>query len=136
MPVPTTFGTDMSGADSAVRIAVNEAPSATATATASSSTVSAVTINAGQGIITSPPLTASTVMSMIVTNSVVSSGDIVWVQTQNGTNTALVQLSTGLITVQSGTFSVVLNNTQTTAHNGTIQIAFQVCKLVSKYAVD
>lgn len=136
MPVPTTLGTDMSGADSAVRVAVIEAPTATALAVATNSALATVTINAGQGLITTPPLTTSLAYSLVVTNSVVSSGDIVWVQPQNGTNTAAVQLSAGLITVGSGTFSAVFNNTQTTAHNGTLQIAFQVQKLVTKYAVD
>ena len=136
MPIPTTLGTDYSGAQSAVRIGVNEAPQALATATASSSTVGAVTLNAGQGVITSPGLTTSLSYSLVVTNSVVSSTDIVWLSCQNGTNTASVQLSPGLVTVGNGTFSCVFNNINTAAHNGTIQFAFQIEKMIPLFQQD
>lgn len=139
MPVPTTLGTDMSRVDSALRVGVAEAPTASATALASSTataTLFIATLNAGQGLINCS-VTTNLAWSLVVTNSVVSSGDIVWVQPQAGTNTQSgLQLSAGIVTVANGTFSVVMNNVNSTAHNGSTVVAFQVQKLVSKYAVD
>ena len=136
MTIPGTTGTDKSLQQMAVMVAVQEAPTSVATATASTSTTSAVTINSGQGIITSPSLTSTTAYSLIVTNSLVSAGDIVWIGLQNGTNTAVVQASAGIVSVSTGSFSVLLNNTQTTAHNGTIQITFEIVKMLGLNVVD
>lgn len=136
MPLPGTDGTDTSLTRMASRIAVLEAPTAVATATASSSVVGAVTLNAGQGIITTPNLTTSLSYSLIVTNSLISTTDIVWVGVQNGTNTATVQLSPGIVSLAAGTFSVVLNNINTAAHNGTIQVVFEIIKMVGATTID
>ena len=136
MPFPTTLGSSKEYQDSAVMIALSTYPTATATATASDANTSAVTINAGQGIITSPALTTSTVYSLIVTNSVVSANDIVWIGLQNGTNTATVFAACGLVTVKNGSFSVMISNINTAAHNGTIQLCFGIDKPVSKTVAD
>ena len=136
MPLPGTTGTDYSLQSSAVRIGVLESPVATALATATNSASGSVTINAGQGIITSPNITTSLNYTLTVTNSLVTTGDIVWVGVQNGTNTASVALSPGLVTVGAGFFSVVFNNTNSTAHNGTLQFTFEIQKMVALNSQD
>lgn len=136
MPNPGTTGTDTRNQQMAARIAILESVTATALANATGSTSGNVTINAGQGVITSPNLTTSLSYTLTVTNSVVSSGDIVWIGVQAGTNTASVALSPGILTVGNGVFSAVFNNTNTTAHNGTLNFTFSIQKMVGFNVVD
>lgn len=136
MALPGTDGTDSSLQRMASRIGVLESVTASATASATNSTAGAVTLNAGTGIIVSPNLTTSLTYTLTVSNSLVSTTDIVWIGVQNGSNTAAVQLSTGLVTLGNGSFSVVLNNVNTQAHNGTVNIVYEIIKMVAATSVD
>lgn len=127
--VAGTRGTDSTHQKDAFIVGVEMAPISSGISSGTSG-ASSLTLNAGQGIVTTPTLTvaAGSVHTLTVTNSVVTVGDIVWAQVGNGTNT-LGQPSLASINAAAGAFTAVVQNIHgSSAFAGTLNVAFQVLK--------
>ncbi len=125
MPLAGLDGTDSTNQRMMTRIGGEEAIFVNAT-----STSSAATANGAFGIITTEALTipASTIYSLVLTNSFIGPNDIVQAQVGNGTNTQGTP-TVAFVTPGTGSATIVVNNTHTaTAYSGTLKISYTVIK--------
>lgn len=91
------------------------------------STAAAATINAQTGVVTTEALTtaASATYTFVLTNSTIASGSIVLVSVAKGTATNGKMVPT-FVTPTTGSATIILQNIDTAAVNGTVKIGFKV----------
>lgn len=99
----------------------------------STSAAGAVTLNTRAGVITTETLTTASqaVYTLTITNSTVTTTDIVTASATNGTNTTGIPVVTQ-VTPGAGTLVIKVANatTTTTPFGGTLKIAFEVFKAI------
>ena len=131
MPLATTTGTEDRFQNSELRAAVLGARTSTVSLTSSTATAGAVTLNAGFGKITSDVLSlaGATEFVLTVTNTVVTSTDLVFANLQNGTNTVTPGPHISSATAGAGVMTIrIVNENVTAAVNGTVIVDFMVVK--------
>lgn len=134
MPLATTSGEEDRFQNMELRQAVQVMPAKSTTFTSSNATTGAVTLNAAQGHLTSEALTltAATEYVLTLTNSLITTTDLVFASVANGTNTQSPGPSIASCTPGAGAVTIrVFNESQTNALNGTVKVQFFTVKMTT-----
>lgn len=116
-----SFGSASSGAVYSNSVSVGSLTLSTATS-------GAVTLSAKFGRITTGALStlANTTYALTITNTMVSTGDLIFVNLQNGSNSSAFQPYVTTVTSGNGVFTV--NLTTSTALNGSLIFSYMLIK--------
>lgn len=132
MPISgITSGNEEKFQNQLLRQSVQAMPTKTANLTSSTATGGAVTLNAGAGKITSDVLSlaGATEYVLIVTNSVITTTDLLFASLENLTNSVSPGPQVANATPGAGVMTIrIVNENVTAAVNGTVRIGFFVVK--------